>query len=807
MANIKFPPARAGPRASILVTGGFNTENLGELFRKQGISYISIMPNYKSSEGYESPYYKILSGEDKLNVKKMMAEAIKSNLATPSWLCPATRAIALGEEAGEMPAPKPITPKPITPAPVAPIPAAPKDITVLDTRDAEKDRRETIMVRAVASMRGRLMGFLEESLKRSSEYRDREGLERMMGQLVLRYEKLLKSADIQRDLKKQESLKALYEYTAKALLAQDEDDMKLPFTPHGAKHSFDVATYMVSVLKQTPSLSNRLKAMYGKHYEEIVFLAGLLHDIGYSDLKKEEPKGYHAYLSEQKARKDMGDTLSGLFDMDQVKLNEFMDAILLHGMDKEPTERDRWPQGSEKQKYTRASDLDKPLLMLVRLADNMDVSRDRLRAWQKNPWFLRMLYVISNDAQILYATQNEDLSKAQKNRMIDERLSVLKAKLIKEMADRRDMGRSIAQGYLDGKITLEEARARVTDELGLQVASDSDLLVVLDSLAGFDDRTFEKIKNAMQKMNHETFPHFVGAITIRELRIKQDPEGNPVIQAILTDEALNNPVLEDAARYQIEGPGRSNAALRSLSMAGKPIAIEVQYGSHGAMTVGAEALRLIGAKTARGVKPSMSNARKDDMNKLSKPFSDKIEELCRLCGNDKALLNALNNAVAILQDMDEGVIEDWMREKGYVQHKRVQWHDLTHIMNDMLVTVRTLQNAKKARGIDIPDRAIVLAALGALYHDIGYHINSQFGTIRYSHEDRSIEFVQKNAPRLGITNEKDLEHIINMIRATKMRNGPEFEKNPDATTVDGAIQLAMKILAVADVYEIGRAHV
>ncbi|MBF0494704.1 MAG: protein kinase [Candidatus Omnitrophica bacterium] len=49
-------------RATILITGGFHTENLCEIFKKRGISYVSIMPEFKNDDGYKSPYFEVLSG-------------------------------------------------------------------------------------------------------------------------------------------------------------------------------------------------------------------------------------------------------------------------------------------------------------------------------------------------------------------------------------------------------------------------------------------------------------------------------------------------------------------------------------------------------------------------------------------------------------------------------------------------------------------------------------------------------------------------------------------------------------------------
>ena len=65
MKNLRFPesrPAIRDSRVTILITGGFHTENLCELFAKKDISYISIIPKFKTPEDYKSQYFNILSG-------------------------------------------------------------------------------------------------------------------------------------------------------------------------------------------------------------------------------------------------------------------------------------------------------------------------------------------------------------------------------------------------------------------------------------------------------------------------------------------------------------------------------------------------------------------------------------------------------------------------------------------------------------------------------------------------------------------------------------------------------------------------
>ncbi len=58
--NLKFSGEEV--KTGVLVTGGFHTDNMCELLRKNGISYISIIPSFRMKEGYECPYFSILAG-------------------------------------------------------------------------------------------------------------------------------------------------------------------------------------------------------------------------------------------------------------------------------------------------------------------------------------------------------------------------------------------------------------------------------------------------------------------------------------------------------------------------------------------------------------------------------------------------------------------------------------------------------------------------------------------------------------------------------------------------------------------------
>ena len=82
-------------RVAIVITGGFHTDNLCELFKKQGISYISIVPNFKTIEGYGCPYFSLLKGD--MNVA---GQKIASAILGPdqSVMAVAAIATALGKE-------------------------------------------------------------------------------------------------------------------------------------------------------------------------------------------------------------------------------------------------------------------------------------------------------------------------------------------------------------------------------------------------------------------------------------------------------------------------------------------------------------------------------------------------------------------------------------------------------------------------------------------------------------------------------------------------------------------------------------
>ena len=83
MENMKFTEKEKSPPFAILVTGGFHTENLCDMFKKKNISYISIIPNFRISEGYESPYFNLLGGSLSPIEKTIEASLSSIQIASP----------------------------------------------------------------------------------------------------------------------------------------------------------------------------------------------------------------------------------------------------------------------------------------------------------------------------------------------------------------------------------------------------------------------------------------------------------------------------------------------------------------------------------------------------------------------------------------------------------------------------------------------------------------------------------------------------------------------------------------------------
>lgn len=74
--NMRFTTAPDGTQIAVIMTGGFHSENLWEIFKARGISYISILPKFTPEEkDYLNPYFDLLAGKDS-DMEKMLRSVI-----------------------------------------------------------------------------------------------------------------------------------------------------------------------------------------------------------------------------------------------------------------------------------------------------------------------------------------------------------------------------------------------------------------------------------------------------------------------------------------------------------------------------------------------------------------------------------------------------------------------------------------------------------------------------------------------------------------------------------------------------------
>ena len=103
--NSKIPvPAdgtgKKSSQAAIMITGGFHSDNLLEIFKKNGVAYVSITPNFKIEEDNSNPYFALLGGASPPLFDYM--ENRISNLAIYSYFCGAASQRVNGLSPGEI---------------------------------------------------------------------------------------------------------------------------------------------------------------------------------------------------------------------------------------------------------------------------------------------------------------------------------------------------------------------------------------------------------------------------------------------------------------------------------------------------------------------------------------------------------------------------------------------------------------------------------------------------------------------------------------------------------------------------------
>ncbi len=235
---------------------------------------------------------------------------------------------------------------------------------------------------------------------------------------------------------KETELDALTDKIWELILIQDYKDTHLPYTPHGWKHTLDVVKEQRKIYNGSPELQKALIGQFGSEAKALAVLdiVAMMHDVGYGALKPGESKGIHAIRSGELWKAQIADHAKKTLDLNDKQIEDIFLAIQRHGADKKG-----------KGGYMEAN-LDNPLLFVIRLADNLDSSKSRLRNIQTHPLFIegmKEMREFANENPDVVNNKKEMKAALQKIRLSYERkfetnMNPNDAKLAKELLDRMD---------------------------------------------------------------------------------------------------------------------------------------------------------------------------------------------------------------------------------------------------------------------------------------------------------------------------------------------------------------------------------
>lgn len=372
------------------------------------------------------------------------------------------------------------------------------------------------------------------------------------------YNSLASNPDIKNNPERLAALNTIFQKTIEWIIAQDEADLALPFVAHDAQHSETTMNDMKKIIDAMPDeIKNKFREKYGENYAELIYLLGLLHDVGYAALNPGESKGLHAPKGASIVGRNIKQELMKAFNLDEQGFKDFVEAIARHGSDK---------KGKD---YLAASLEKNPLLLMMRLADNLDITFNRLRSWQKDKLFMRSVFKLWSDAKIReYETEVDELkeklareeedSEIEKinnkinnlNEQINSRINEIISNSIATVQGVRDL----LQKYIDIKTSEKYSKADRTERVKIiKDVFTAEQIKALENYAyertgkGIESLIIEEMQanlqnlntiiSALPKMNHESFPHFIGAFAARYVKYSVDQNGNLIVNVEINPEA------------------------------------------------------------------------------------------------------------------------------------------------------------------------------------------------------------------------------------------------------------------------------
>ncbi|HLD30304.1 MAG TPA: hypothetical protein VJC03_08165, partial [bacterium] len=307
---------------------------------------------------------------------------------------------------------------------------------------------------------------------------------------------------------------------------QDQRSREFSFLPTSFEHLIDTGRNMELILAagEKSGLKEQLESRYGNRYREILHLLALMHDIGYRVVDPADPDTYNLYKAEtERMVKEhywsmIEELLAGDIAQEEQQSEvkkDFLAAI-------------RYQRGQKRARF----DKENPLLFVLTLAKELDVTHHRLEPWQKRPWYLEILERIQTDDRLIELTA--DLQWIQSySRLIEsagdagEVKDILRVMLTDAENSGFDGGfRDKADLLMNSRDTKLKALAFLRDEytriqrehlknsreLGEKLLSQYEGKVPQDEL--------ESARKSFASISSEGYYFFAGAVSITDLNVE-----------------------------------------------------------------------------------------------------------------------------------------------------------------------------------------------------------------------------------------------------------------------------------------------
>jgi CRP-like cAMP-binding protein len=231
------------------------------------------------------------------------------------------------------------------------------------------------------------------------------------------------------------SLDKIFSFICKSLEDQELDNPEY-FVSHGITHTLDTLQFAESIFEGSATLRGDIERVFGQENGKILLrMVALFHDIGYPELNKDKsfslPKFKHQEFSAKFVEENLPyDLISKVINLNQKQYDLFLQAIKYHGSDslnikqinegrtflwasnkslndREPYSEEQYNLFLESMKGIKENDLmtveikektkqkapysENPALVIMRLADNLDLISDRLDKLQKDPDFMEVM--------------------------------------------------------------------------------------------------------------------------------------------------------------------------------------------------------------------------------------------------------------------------------------------------------------------------------------------------------------------------------------------------------------------------------